>query len=536
MSKPIPFHSAGQIGIIKDIAPAELMPPAWSNGRNVKFRNGKIVRGTGHELIFGPVGAPLGFGSMRWHMFAFDPSNAFWMYSDPTKVYATDGANFAEITRLAGVYTAQPFQPYWDGMVASGIPVITNGIDKPQSWSPVGLGTKLIDLPNWPVNVAARIIRNYKSFYVALNITKVGVNYPHLIKWSHPAAPGAVPSSWDETDPTKLAGERELPDEFPGQILDALELRDALIAYKTNSVWGIQYIGGNQIFRTFPILKNIGILAGRCVTSIREGRSHCFASVDDLVVFDGQNTESVLDARWKKFIENNLESTTSINAQVIALPKNKEVYYCFPETGQTLPTLALVWNWQENTITCKDIPSNVTSFALGPLAGTISQIWDTDTQVWDADASVWDSVNFRTNFFELTSLNTVRFFALDRGNQQNGFDFNAFIERTQCAITGQDRLTGAYKADQGVRKLVGRIWIKASGAPFNVWCGGQETTTEGTPVTWSADSPKVFTPGVDKYVDFEVNTPLVAIKFESTANAEWTIEGYDMEVALLGQL
>lgn len=533
MSKPIPFHSAGQIGIIKDIAPAELMPPAWSNGRNVKFRNGKIFRGPGHEQVFGaPLGPP------RWHMFAFDVSNAFWVYADATKVYATDGANHAEITRLAGVYGSQAAQPYWDGMIASGIPVITNGIDKPQSWSPVGLGTKLIDLPNWPANVAARVIRNYKSFYVAFNITKTGANFPHLMKWSHPAAPGAVPSSWDETDPAKLAGERELADELPGQILDALVLRDALVAYKTNSVWGIQYIGGVQIFRTYPILTNIGILAGRCVAPIREGRSHIFASVDDLVVFDGQNTESVLDARWKKFIETNLELTSSINAQVVAVPKTKEVWYIFPESGAILPTLAIIWNWQENTITCRDIPANMTSFALGPLAGTISQVWDTDTQVWDADTSVWDSVNFRTNFFELTGTGPVpnKFFAFDHTQQFDAINYNAFIERTQSAITGQDRITGAYKADQAMRKLVGRIWIKASGAPFNVWCGGQETTTEGTVVTWSADSPKLFTPGIDKYLDFEVNTPLIAIKFESSTPNEWTLEGYDMEIALLGQL
>lgn len=533
MSKPIPFHSAGQIGIIKDIAAAELMPPAWSNGRNIKFRNGKIIRSKGHEAVFGaPSGLP------RWLMFAFDATNAFWMYADGTKVYATDGANHAEITRLAGVYTAAPFQPYWDGVISTGIPIITNGIDKPQSWSPVGLGTKLIDLPNWPATAAARIIRNYKSFLIALNVTKAGVTYPHLIKWSHPAAPGAVPSTWDETDPTKLAGERELADDLPGQILDALDLRDTLFAYKTNAVWGIQYIGGTQIFRTFPVLTNIGILAGRCVAKIREGRSHVFASVDDLVIFDGQNTESVLDARWKKFIENNLDFTSSINAQVVAVPKTKEVWYIFPENGNILPTLALIWNWQENTITCRDIPPNMTSFALGPLAGTISQVWDSDTQVWDADASIWDSVNFRTNFFELLGTGPVpnKFFAFDRTQQFDGVNYNAFIERTQSAVEGQDRITGAYKADQASRKLVGRIWIKASGAPFNVWMGGQETTTEGTPVTWSSDSPKVFTPGVDKYLDFEVNTPLVALKFESSGSEEWTIEGHDLEMAVTSQL
>lgn len=143
MSVPIPFHSIGQVGIIKDVAPAELMPPAWSDGRNVIFRNGKVFRRNGHENVFDtPSGPP------KWLMFAFDPTTALWMYADTTKVYATDGASHAEITRASGVYTVQPDQPFWDGTISSGIPVITNGVDKPQSWSPVGLSTDLIDLPN----------------------------------------------------------------------------------------------------------------------------------------------------------------------------------------------------------------------------------------------------------------------------------------------------------------------------------------------------------------------------------------------------
>lgn len=533
MSKPIPFHSAGQVGIIKDIAALELVPPAWSNGRNIKFRSGKIFRAPGQERVFGtPLGGP------KWLMFAFDPSSAFWMYSDNTKVYATDGANHAEITRAAGVYSVQPNQPFWDGCISSGIPVITNGVDKPQSWSPVALATDLIDLPNWPANTACRIIRPYKSFLIAMNIVKVGVTYPHLIKWSHPASPGAVPSTWDETDPTKLAGERELGDSFPGQILDALTLRDSLMIYKTNTVWGLTHIGGTQIFRTFPILEGVGILAGRCVTSIRENRSHVFASVDDLIVFDGQNTESILDAKFKKFIETNLDLTSSVKAMVIAVPKNKEVWYMFPELSATYPTLALIWNWQENTLTLRDLPPNLTSVALGPLVGGTNDVWDVDTQIWDADASIWDATNFRANFAELVGADPTlgKFLAFDHTQQFEGVNYNAFVEREQLAVTGQDRLTGAYKADQTVRKLINRIWIKASGAPFNVSMGGQESTEEGVVPTYSADSPKVFTPGVTKYLDFEVNTPLIALKFDSISGSEFVIEGFDIELALVGQL
>ena len=39
-----------------------------------------------------------------------------------------------------------------------------------------------------------------QNYLIALDLTKSGTRYPHMVKWSAAADPGTVPASWDETD------------------------------------------------------------------------------------------------------------------------------------------------------------------------------------------------------------------------------------------------------------------------------------------------------------------------------------------------
>lgn len=524
----IPFYMVGSVGLVKDVSDHELPPLAWSDGKNVQFRDGKITRRDGYLAVLNPPAV-----TPYWLMFAFTPTDSFWLYMSLTKAYATDGANHVDITRTVGGDYSTTDTRLWTGGILSGIPVITNGVDVPQSWSPVSLSQVLVNLPNWPGTVRAKIIKPYKNFLVALGVTKSSVYYPHLVKWSHPAVPGAVPSSWDETDPTKLAGEVEIGDEQPGEIQDALTLRDMLVIYKENTVHGMQFIGGSQVFRFFPILNNAGVLSTHCVASIKEGRAHIIATADDLVIFDGQNTESVLDERMKTWLENNLESAASNRAFVFAVPRTKEAWFCFPTTGQTWPNVALVWSWQENTLSLVDLPPNFTFATVGALSST-SDTWDTSVGTWDADATIWDVVNFRANFFQIvgTQIDPNTLLGLEQGQLAAGGEYRAFVQRTALAITGKDRISGQFKSDIGVRKLVSRIWIKARGSTFRVRMGGQEQI-DG-PITWLPYQS--FNPVTDRFKDFMINTPLYSLEFDSETSGQWIIDGYDLELVPVGNL
>ena len=153
---------------------------------------------TGHSPVFDlPSVAPY------WAMAVPIQSEVFWLYMGLAKGYTVQqSGTHSDITRAAGDYTGAATDK-WNGGVLGGIPVITNGVDAPQSWSPVSASQQLIDLPNWPANTSCRIIRPFKNFLVAFNITLSSTVSPYKIKWSNPADPGSVPSSWDHPDATK---------------------------------------------------------------------------------------------------------------------------------------------------------------------------------------------------------------------------------------------------------------------------------------------------------------------------------------------
>jgi len=524
----IPIHDIGSIGIVRDLPPHLLVPEAWSGGQNVRFQDNKVLKFKGHRAVFDPpTVAPY------WALAAQTAANIFWMYAGLDKVYTVEQSGVhTDITRVSGDYTGAATD-LWNGAVLAGIPVITNGVDDPQSWSPIAAATKLVDLPNWPAATTCKYMRAFKNFLVALHITESAVVKPHMIKWSHPADPGSVPSSWDETDATKDAGERELIDSQAGIIRDALPLRDLLVIYKDNSTWGMQHIGGQFIFRTFPMFTRTGILTSRCVASLPNAEQHFVMTGDDLIIHNGQSAESVIDKLWKRFINNNLDPNNFANSFVVSNPIEDEMWFCFPETGSTFASLAVTWSTKSGTIGVREL-SNAAFIAPGVIDELATvESWDGDAATWDTDTTIWKDSEFAAHALSLLQLDptNTKLFQLDETNQFNAANMTSFVEREGIALIGTDR-KGRPKVDISRRKLAKRLWIKAEGGPFEVRVGSQQFI-DG-PITY--EPAVTFTPGTDQYVDASSNGPLLAIRFQSSADVAWALHAYTIDIELLGEL
>lgn len=519
----IPVYKAGALGVNKDIPPEEQNPLEWSDMRGSRMLDGKAVRGFGDTNVFGThLGTPF------WNMPVQAGSIALWVYADNTKLYATDGGTHADVSRTVGGAYTMDTKNLWHGGTLSQIPIITNGTDKPQMWLSPSLATDFADLTNWPAADRCELIKPFKQFMVAMVVLRGGVTYKHLVKWSHPAVPGAVPASWDETDPTKLAGEVEILDELPGGIRDGLGLRDTFVIYKDNATWGMQFIGGNSVFRFFPIFLQSGILSRHCVSSLNNGASHFVATGDDFVIHDGQNARSVFDKRMKSWIFANLPEALSDYCFTVAKPASKEVWFCFPPASGQYPTMAAVYNWQDDTCVIRDFAAPVSHIDLGPIAAS-SDPWDADSATWDSDATVWDLALFSPHFLELVG-STPSLTTLTQMDDATSYAAG-YLERTGLALIGSDRVTGQLKADNEVMKLVSRIWPKATGTPFYVQIGAQEF--ENSTLTY--EGQQLFTPGVDKYLDFSpVNGRFLAVKYTWQGVGATEIHGYNIEMEILG--
>lgn len=524
----VSIHNVGAIGVVKDLPPHTLPPEAWSAASNVRFQDNKAIKFKGFEDVLGaPSAAPY------WAMNVVDQTTAFWIYASLTKLYATDGTTHAEITRTVGGDYSTTADQLWHGGVLGGLPVITNGVDDPQAWASLSLASDMADLANWPANYVCQVIRPFKNFLVALDITKSGTRYPHTVLWSHPADPGSLPSSWDTADATKDAGEFELNDSNAGIIKDGLALGDLFFIYKEQSVWALQFVGGQFVFRNLPIFQGLGILTAGCVTTFDQGRQHFACNGERLYVHQGSSPTFLGDRRTHKFLQANLDETNAMRSFCVANPREHEVWFCFPENGATYPSMALVWNSRDNVIGVKELDPEVPHIAVGfGTEGSGDSTWDSDSGTWNSDTTTWDERLFVGHILGLVQSNVTdtKLQRLDMTNQEAGTNMTATLERTGLAISGRDR-QGQPKVDFGIRKLVTRVWpkIDASG-PINVYVGSQEKEKDA--VTYSAALP--FDPSTDEFVDCCAEGRLIAIKFESTTDVSWELEGYDIEVVPLG--
>jgi Flp pilus assembly protein TadG len=504
-----------------------LPPQAWSDGNNVRFREGRAERVQGYVRAYDPPSiAP-------YHvLFVQVPSGPYWAYAGLTAIYATDGTSNADVSRTSGGAYAATADSNWTGGVLGEVPVLNNGVDDPQFWASPSLGTDFALLTNWPANTKCKALRPFQQYLVALDVTKSGTRYPQMVKWSHPADPGSVPSSWDPTDPTKDAGEYELK-ETSDYCVDCLPLRDTNIIYKEYSTWGMRPVGGVFVFRFYNIFNSIGMMSRRCGVEYFSGK-HFVLGFDDLVIHDGQQAQSLLTQRWRRAFFSDMDTAKYVRNFVVADPANKEVWACYVPNGGTFPSKALVWKYDEDRLSIRDIPL-VAHAAVGvvDISGSLGGAWSADSAAWSSDITTWDETSFnpaQRNLL-LAVPGSTRLFRAPTGLQADGSNYTAFVERTGIGIP----LKADGPPDYSVVKSLTRLWPRVTGdagGVINVYVGGQDSP-EGV-VEWQG--PYSYIIGTTDHIDALVTARLHAVRFESTAAFSWSLHGYDLEVAYRGRI
>jgi hypothetical protein len=527
----IPIKNLGAIGYVADVLAHETPPNAWSNGRNVRFVDGYVERQPGHTPVYGtPSVVP------NWLLPVPGLTDYHWIYASTTAVYMVNSAQVhTNITRALGAYTGD-LNNNWNGGLLNGIPVINNGVDDPQMLTPPAPASDLILLTAWPANTKVKCLRPFKQFLFGMDWTESGVRYQHKVRWSNQAAAGAVPSSWDVTDPTVDTGQATLPDSG-GFVLDSLPLRDVNIVYKENEVWGFQHIGGAQIFRPYRIIGEAGMLTRDCATSFyAQGLRHAVFGSDDLFIHDGNTAQSIADRRTRRWLFNQISSSNFNRCFTVANYEAQQIWFCFVPEGQTLATMALPWNWKTGTFSLPRELPGVRYISAGLINDTaVGVSWDSDVGAWDADIQVWDERLYgsaaRKMLMGVPTGPTLQY--LDQGNLFNGSMYNSYVERTGIPYARVDR-NGEPQSDVNSRKLMTELWPRfeaAVGTQINISVGSHEDPNAG--VTWKGPFP--FIVGQHQKINPLVAGRFLAVKFESTANAAWKLHEYAFDVKEVGR-
>lgn len=515
----------GKNGLIQDAPIGDLPPDVFTYSENVRFRDGMAELMYGHsELSDNGVS---GFSPTHL-VYNKDALDAHWLMFGDTKAYTSNQgvASWSDVTRASGDYstTGGGFKTAdrWVSTVLSGLVVATNNLDVPQAWPSPSSIVKLIDLANWTADTSCKSIRAHKNFLIALNITEynagtftVSAYNQHRVLWSHPAEPGAVPSSWDVTDTTKDAGWVDL--DGPDHVIDGGSMRDLFVIYKERSTFLMQYIGGQFIWRFTKAFNDSGILAQNCWTEVNG--QHVVLTASDLIIHDGFQAKSILNGKYRRWLFQNIETTEVEKCFLVKQWYFNEVWVCFPSQGATWCDKALVWNYVDNTFSLRDLP-DVSYAGLGPADDAADSTWNNDTQVWDADNAGWGSNEFTPDLQRVVLATPVtdQLFLADSTTKFDGTAINGTLERTGLTFGQPDK----FKFVRGVRPR-----FYGNGNDVTITLGSQDELHGA--VTWG--TAQTFSIGSQYKSDHLVSGRYIAFKIESTSDY-WRLESLDFDIEL----
>lgn len=496
-------------GFVIDQPDLMLVDGAWTDSRNIEYRDGAIEKAQGYAQVFSDLSV-----TAIWAAPISDGSNYFWVYGSGTVMYATDGTTHANITGSITLgatddlnYSGGPFHGYM---------LVNDGVSMPQTWTP-SLSNDLVSLSAWPaVTTTCKVMRTFKDFIFALRVTEGGIYNPRLILWSDRANPGALPGSWDYADPTNQAGINELA-QTQDIIVDALPLRDSMMFYKENHTWMADYIGGDDIFGFRQVFSQIGLLSERC--AIAFGSQHLVWTDQDIVLHDGNNARSILDGRARRWFFNRININRYKRCYAIADYRKRVAYFCYPEYGYDWPTMALAWNWHEDTLQPIELggPKTWAETGITPASGTTI---DGDSGTIDSATGLFDDESYSpfTGAMVLLDANRNRAYQHNTGETFGGTAMSVYAERSGWALSSD--MTRLKRIVRLYPRIIGNV-----GDTIDFHVGVR--TTPNAPVQWRG--PFRFRIGIDYKIDLRVTGRVLDFRVNYTGSNTWRMHGIGVE-------
>lgn len=502
---------AGAIGVNRDMSAHELPNNAWTDALNMRFLDGLAYQFYGHgEVYNSPAYVPQ-------HVLPCNISGArYWIYATENKTLAvTITAGVAVHSDITHLTPRAGLANQWTSTLLSGIPILNAGDGSaPMSWN-LNTANKFVDLANWPAGTSCKSLRAFRNYLVALNVTKSGQNYPFMVKWSHPADPGAVPVTWDPADTTKDAGETDLAEGYD-PIIDGLQLRDSFMVYKEGSCWRMDYTGGPYVFRFSKVLGTSGALNRNCIVEV-DG-FHVVLTGSDVIVHDGQQATSVLDKQTRRYLFQNIDVSSAGLCFVFKNPFFNEVFICYPSVGATSCDMAMVWNYKDKTVSFRQIP-NLNHAAFGPVDNGLAGNWSQDSAPWDSDLSLWDGPDFvpSTARTILASANQ-KLYMMDSSSSFDGAIPSAYLERRGLSFGTPEQI----KLVRGIRPRI----VGSSGQTVNIRIGASNDPY--TDPTWGPTMAHMI--GQTVVNDCFVSGRYIAVRFETGSAYQFRLDSYDLDV------
>jgi hypothetical protein len=292
-------------------------------------------------------------------------ATVFTYTSSQSRTFTATSAQVAAISYVVNSAVTLNFTGGVDDKItlgnSNGVLIYNNPIDGLFYWDQAAT-SKLVPMAAYSGN-KADAARPFKNYIVLVAPTVSGTKYRHAILWSSAADPGTVPLYFTASA-TNDSGQQDCVSER--EAIDGMEWGDTFQLYKGDCRFSISYIGGNAVFdfrHASVYSKDDGLLAANCIANTPKGQVFVSGSLD-IRIHAGAESQSLVEGRMLASFRSRVDSTNRKRTFVEVNPYTNEVWVCFPESGQSTCTKALVWNWNDDTWGERDL-ANVTCACSG---------------------------------------------------------------------------------------------------------------------------------------------------------------------------
>lgn len=496
-------------GFVSDLPSRALPPGAITSLSNMHFKNGRLAKTLGYINIYGaPTIAP-------YHMqHAYYSDNDPWLaYAGLNDVYSIYGNVHTKITRTLSAYGATASN-LWTSSVLGGILVLNNGVDVPQYTTAHNVECQ--NLPTWPSSWTAASVRSYREFLIALSITEGTSDYQQVLRWSHPADPGSVPATWDDTNPNYDAGKKAFS-ETPGVLVDSYPMGAINMVYKSDSAYTMQYVGGQFVF-SFNKAFDTGLMSRNAVADI-DG-THVVLTQDDIIIHGGTSPQSIIQRRLRNEIFDSIDSGYRDRCRIAVDRANKQVLVMLPTAGNGWLNTAYVWNYKDNTWGKATLP-DISAAAVGAELNS-SITWDSDSGSWADDNTPWNNALAASSQLLFANAASTKIFQGNFGYQADGANYAATAERIGLGF-GTDKI-------KLVRTVRPHFVDTVAGTSVTISIGRQMDADDD--VEWVS---KTLTIGSDREVWPLVRGRYISWRISMTADAPLELESLDFDIEIDGE-
>lgn len=541
----IPVRDLAKGGILRDIDATAAPLPAWSDGRNVCFRDGKTMRSPIWRRVM--TGAGSTGGSPVRFCAAYTPdtgADQLLLVRDDQSLALYSSGNIIEVSETGFTAAAAVTTP-WTACMLGNVLHINNQSRVPRSLLPGA--TNFTAMAGWDSTWRCRVLRQFNDTLIALNVTKGATNDPTMVKLSDITLYGSDPRSWDSTNPSTLAYENPLS-QMDGPILDGKTLGTSFLFYTAGQCWTMSP-GGVDLYSFRRVFADDGII---CTNGIVEyGGLHFVFGRNDIYKTDGNTKVSIADGRVREYIYRTMNIKLADRFFAHYFPATNEIAFCFvsgdPSCAWVSPTgcnNAAVYNLTTDTWSFVDLP-NVSAIALCNL--NVGLAWNNCTgsgRSWSNMGGSWyDRIDLREKDIAAVCapLSTVGSYSTIADNMVLAYDFcdhgrlgfpsdasvtaPSFALRTGIALDDPGSGSAPLNVDKEVQAVYPEITVsRALTVSINL---GSQMTTSGA-VVW--EGVQTFDPINDYKIDSRANGRFLAIRFDFQPFADTSISGFDLQV------